>query len=474
MNPWPINLKQIKFNSIYLTQPLFNACFYGLKSIFVLYIVSQYALPESQVISLFATFMSLCYGTSLMGGYFADHGLGVKNAVILGGIFTILGLFCILIPSQDLCFLGLALLSLGSGLFKPNLLTAVGLIFENPKDPEKDKAYSIIYVIGNIGTFIVPVLCGFVGKIFGWIYSILLVAGIFMSATYLVCKTMRFHTSYKRQIATYSQGRLWGGILSIIPCLYLLIKYRESFHGMMGLIACGSMIYLAKIIYQCQPEQRRDVVSVIFHIFLFALFCTLFEQSGSSFLLFLEKAVNRHVMGMVLPSSSILSLEPLFVLLWSPVLIFLSSRYLEKTKPIDGLVKMGCGFMFVAVSFLILTLGAYQNSGISMPLMWVIGAIFMQTVGELWIVPISLSKISQYSPPHLQSIMMSFWPMAIAYGHYFAGFIAQYSIGAPTTSEGLFEHYRTFFSSLGGLSLFIGLLVLICQGIRPRILPKVS
>jgi POT family proton-dependent oligopeptide transporter len=467
------------FNSIYLTQPLFNAGFYGLKYLFVLYAIDLFSMAEAKAIALFATFMTLCYATSLVGGYLADQGLGVKNAVILGGTLMSLGLGCILIPSEDLCFLGLALMSLGSGFFKPNLLTAVGLTFENPKDPKKDRAYSIVYIAGNVGTFIIPTLCGFIGKIYGWHYGILLVVGIFISATYLFYKTMRFHPSYKQPIPSFSQNKLWGIILSLVSFLYLLFKYRASFHGMMGIIACGSIIYLGKIVYQCRGQERKDVLSIIFYILLFALFATLFEQAGTSLLLFLEKAVDRNVMGVILPSSAILSLEPLFVLACGFILLPLSSRYLEKAKPIPGLIKAGCGFLFAALSFWILALGTYQGRGASIPLLWIVGAIFLQTLGELWVVPISLSRISQYSPPRLQSVLMSFWPMAIAWAHYFGGFIAQFSIKATHTPgisllDDSLERYRTFFFSLGFMPLVVGALILLYHAIKRRMLIKAS
>lgn len=467
------------FNSIYLTQPLFNAGFYGLKFIFVLYIVELLSLSETEAIALFAAFMTLCYATSLVGGYLADQGLGVKNAVTLGGILMGSGLCCILFPSEDLCFLGLALMSLGSGFFKPNLLTAVGLTFEDPKDPKKDRAYSIIYILGNVGTFTFPALCGFVGKVYGWHYGVFLVFGIFIGATFLFHKTMRFHPSYKQNITSFSQSKLWGIILSLVPFIYILFKYRASFHGMMGIIACGSMIYLGKIVCQCQGQERKDVLSIIFYILLFALFASLFEQSGTSLLLFLEKALDRDVMGVVLPSSTILSLEPLFVLACGFILIPLSGRYLEKAKPIPGLVKAGCGFLFAALSFWILALGAYQGRGTSIPIQWVLGAMFVQTLGELWVVPISLSSISQYSPPRLQSVLMSFWPMAIAWGHYFGGFIAQFSLRAVTTPGASlltdsFEHYQIFFFFLGFMPLVIGVLILLYQAMKHRMLIKAS
>lgn len=459
------------FNFIYLSQPLFNASFYGLKSIFVLYVIEQFSLSEGQAINLFATFMALCYGTTLIGGYVADNGLGVKNTATFGGILTSLGLLCVLFPSQDLCYLGLAMVGLGSGCFKPNLLASVGLTFKNTKDPRKDKAYSFIYMAMNLGTLVLPLLCGFLGKIYGLKYSIILVAVIFAGATYLYYKTMRFHTSHEEKL-TFFQNKLFWGLLSVIALLFVLFKYRELFHGTMGIIACSSILYLGKILFQCNAQEKKNVLTVMAYILLFAVLCTLGEQAGSSMILFYEKAVNRQVLGMLLPSSVFLSLNSFFVLICGPLLLILSAKYLEKTKPIDGFVKSGCGFLLAAMAFWILAWGISQdNSSLISPL-WVVLAILVQTLGELWVVPIGLSQISQHSPQHLQSVMMSFWTMAIAYGHYFGGFIAQFSVSPSEAIESSFEVYRTFFFSLGLLPLVVGVLVLLYCGIKPRLLKK--
>ena len=178
----------LKFNPVYFMQPLFNACFYGLKSFFVLYIIHHLELTESEAVGVFSMFMALCYGTTLAGGYLGDQGFGVKNSVILGGILSLSGVFCFFFPSKDLCFMGLALFSVGSGLFKPNLMTAVGLTFENPKDPRKDKLYSSVYIVGNGGIFLLTLLCGFAAKTYGWNCALVIVAGLIAGATGLVYK----------------------------------------------------------------------------------------------------------------------------------------------------------------------------------------------------------------------------------------------------------------------------------------------
>ncbi len=467
------NLKQhfSEFSPIYLTQAIFTGCFYGIRAIFVLYTINQFSLGDAETIQLFATFMALCYGTSLIGGYIADKGLGVKRTIISGGIFSSLGLVCILSPLQDLFFLGLAMISLGSGFIKPNLLIAAGLFFENPKDPRKDKVYSLLYIAMNVGNLIFPITCGFIGKGYGWHYGIGLIAAILAGSTYFVYKTMRFHPSHK-EAPFYSQGTLLGIILLLVVLLYYLFKYQESFHSLMGIIIFGSFLCLGKIYYQSTAQERKDVLTVMAYVFLFALFCTLYEQAGTSMMLFYEKAVDRQVMGITIPSSAFLSLDPLFVLLYGPLLLFLSTRYFEKTKPMSGFTKIGCGFLFVAANFGILALSAFGDMH-PIPLLWIVGAFFVQTIGELWIAPVSFSKISQHAPPRFKSILMSFWQIAIAYGHYLAGFIAQFSLQKPERlSLAHPSKYTLFFADLSFFALCIGLYIILHQRVKSSIMRR--
>lgn len=466
LTQWLANL-----TPVYFMQPLFNACFYGLKSFFTLYIIHHLGLTESEAVSAYGMFMALCYGTTLAGGYLGDQGLGVKNSILLGGILSILGVLCFFFPSKDLCFIGLSLFSVGSGLFKPNLMTAVGLTFEDPKDPQKDKLYSSVYVLGNGGILILTLLCAFAAKAYGWHYALAIVAGVLTGATWLVYKSMRFHPSYQRPALSLSTTKSVGIAVLLVLGAYPLFMYQELFKLVMAASVSASVIYMARILYQCQAEERKAVWSVVGYILPFSLFVSLFEQSGSSFLLFLERAVDREVMGMTIPAPAVNSLNPLFVLICGFIILPLCNRYLERSKPLNGLTKMGCGFLLAVASFWILASGCGQEEGVPVPLLCIMGAFFFQTLGELWIAPVSLSKISKSAPNHLQGVMMSFWTMAIAYGHYFAGIIAQFSINPATSTEGFLEHYQTFFFSLGLIALGGGVALLGCRVVKARFFP---
>lgn len=447
------------FGGLFTTQAFFNFSFYGLKSIFILYIIAQLSLPEGAAISLFATLMALSYATSLIGGWIADQGLGVKNTIIIGGILQAIGIACLTVPSQELSFLALALISLGSGFYKPNLSSSVGMLFENPQDSQKDKAYSTFYIAMNLGCFVAPLFCGFVSKTYGGYYtSLLLIIITLMGGVYLFYQDVDLKqeiTNDSRKPVLAHPLFLGGLILILLGLLYSLFKYHDSFGHLMTVIAIGSLVYLGKIAYECTPQERRNIAQITLYIILFALFCALFEQAGSSLMLFFDKAVDRNLFGIEIPAAALLSLGPVFVFFLSPLLTLYWEQVLEKKRAMDGLIKIAIGFLFTALSFVILALACIQAKEM-VSLFWVVGAILIQTLGELWIVPIGFSNISKLAPPRFRSVMMSFWLMAIAYGHYIGGFIAKFSVSESATAQASLDHYQSFFWNLALMPCILG------------------
>lgn len=451
------------FEGLCFTQTFYNFSFYGLKSIFLLYIITHHSVSESEAIVLFATFMALSFVTCLVGGWIADNIWGTKKTIILGGFFQAFGLFLLMFSSIELVFLALSFISLGSGFFKPNLSTSVGMLFEDPRDPGKDKAYSTFYMIMNFGSFVGPLLCGFVSKTYGGYYnSLLLIIVTLSGGIYLFYQRIVFKQEKEKSVnmpALFPHSGFLGiGLIALIGVLYLLFKYHQSFSHLMGIIAIGSLLYLGKIFYGANPQERRDISNVVLYILLFAFFCALFEQTGSSLMLFFNKAVERTLFGLEIPAAALLSLNPIFVLVCSPLLILFSAKTLEKNKPMNGLVKISIGFILTGFSFLILALSCYISYAFVSPL-WIMGAFLIQTFGELLIVPIGYSNISKLAPPRFRSLMMSFWLMAIAYGHYFGGFIAKFSVSSASIGETSLDHYQIFFLNLGLMPCILGILL---------------
>ncbi len=128
--------------------------------------------------ALFGTYAMLLYITPIIGGIIADKITGYRWAVIIGALIMTLGHVFMAFESEVSLYLGLALLVIGTGFFKPNIASIISEMYkENPE--KKDGAYTIFYMGVNAGAFFGMMLCGYLAEKIGWAYGFGL-AGIFM------------------------------------------------------------------------------------------------------------------------------------------------------------------------------------------------------------------------------------------------------------------------------------------------------
>lgn len=128
--------------------------------------------------ALFGTYAMLLYITPIVGGYIADKFTGYRWAVIIGSLIMTLGHASMAIETELSLYLGLALLVIGTGFFKPTMTSIISEMYK--KNPEKkDGAYTIYYMGVNAGAFFGMMLCGYLAEKIGWAYGFGL-AGIFM------------------------------------------------------------------------------------------------------------------------------------------------------------------------------------------------------------------------------------------------------------------------------------------------------
>lgn len=104
------------------------------------------------------------------GGWLADNWLGQRLAVWYGSIFIALGHLSIALSafwSQNLFFIGLLLIVLGTGLFKTCVTVMVGTLYKKD-DTRRDGGFSLFYMGINMGSFIAPLITGFLVRDYGW------------------------------------------------------------------------------------------------------------------------------------------------------------------------------------------------------------------------------------------------------------------------------------------------------------------
>ena len=170
---------------LFFTEMWERFSFYGMRILLVLFLTAPlignnpgWEWPREHALSLIGTYASLLYLTPIVGGWVADKITWYKWAVVIGCFIMMLGHAAMVFETQFTLYLGLALLVIGTGFFKPNITSMISEMYKG-KESKKDGAYTIFYMGVNAGAFFGMMLCGYLAENIGWSWGFGL-AGIFM------------------------------------------------------------------------------------------------------------------------------------------------------------------------------------------------------------------------------------------------------------------------------------------------------
>jgi POT family proton-dependent oligopeptide transporter len=156
---------------LFVTEMWERFSYYGMRAIFVLFLTKALMYDKAFASDIYGSYTGLVYLTPLIGGYMADRYWGNRKSIIIGGVMMAIGQFFMFMAgsfyenidmARVLMLVGLTLLILGNGFFKPNISTMVGQLY--PKgDKRIDSAFTIFYMGINLGAFMSPLICGGLG-----------------------------------------------------------------------------------------------------------------------------------------------------------------------------------------------------------------------------------------------------------------------------------------------------------------------
>lgn len=170
---------------LFFTEMWERFSFYGMRILLVLFLTAPllsdnpgWDWPREHALSLIGTYASLLYLTPIVGGWIADKITGYRIAVVIGCLIMTLGHAAMALETTSSFYIGLALLVIGTGFFKPNITSIISEMYKG-KESKKDGAYTIFYMGVNAGAFFGMMLCGYLAENYGWSWGFGL-AGIFM------------------------------------------------------------------------------------------------------------------------------------------------------------------------------------------------------------------------------------------------------------------------------------------------------
>ena len=188
---------------LFFTEMWERFSYYGMRALLTVFLITELAKggwgwDNEKAMNLYAWYTGLVYLTPLIGGMIADKLTGYRKAILIGALIMTLGHASMAFEhiSGNFFYIGLVLMILGNGMFKPNISSMVGQLYPN-NSTKKDAGYTIFYMGINSGAFLGMLLCGYIGEKVGWHYGFGL-AGVFM-----FFGMIQFLTGYmaKKQIA---------------------------------------------------------------------------------------------------------------------------------------------------------------------------------------------------------------------------------------------------------------------------------
>jgi POT family proton-dependent oligopeptide transporter len=175
------------------------------------------------------------------------------------------------------------------------------------------------------------------------------------------------------------------------------------------------------------------LVALLILMLFSAVFWALYFQIFSSFMLFIDRVVNHHVLGFTLPTAAFGSTIPVVIILFSPFLSWLWLRLAKRGIQISAPIKFALGIFQLSLGFLIITWAVHLNNGAAQIAgVWMLLVFFVQTMGELCLSPIGLSVVTLLAPPRLTGMMMGVWFLTLAAGNALAGWLASFT-AIPTS-----------------------------------------
>ena len=426
---------------LFLTEMWERFSYYGMRAILILYLTTELVsgglgIDSSVALSIYGFYTGAVYFTPIVGGWLADRYLGHRLSITIGGTLMALGNIALFAhQSKTALFIGLGLMIIGNGFFKPNISTLLGDLYKG-NESRRDAGFTIFYMGINIGAFFAPLLIGFLSE------------DLFASTANGV-----MHYGFRYGFLASAIGMIIGQVL--------FNTLANKYLGDIGKRPAVAQIANKTGAKDKQPltkaEKQRTMVILIITCFV-VFFWAGFEQAGSSLTLYTKDFVDREVFGWTVPISWFQSLNPLFIVLLAPAISALWIKLANsKRGDLPVPTKMGMGMITLGLGYIVLLFAVFQtgNDAATMAqkanMMFIIVTYLMHTLGELFLSPVGLSFVSRVAPVKLASLLMGVWLASSGVANILAGQLA-----AVTQSLGYFE----VFAVIGGLAIFFGLLLL--------------
>ena len=391
---------------------------------------------EATSAKAYGTFACLAYLTPVFGGIVSDALLGAHRSAVLGAVIMAVGYGAM--ASEWAFLIGLVLVCVGNGAFKPSISTQLSALYDK-NDPKRDSGFSIFYCCINLGAFFSPIIAGTVRVYFGY------GAAFASAAVGMWCA-----------LAIYTLNRKYVLDATVVTSSTTMGGDEDEEHARGSTVVCGSAADKLREMARAMRENPNVMLAVSIICVAGVGFSVVYEQQGSSLMLFSEE----HIELYGLPTEFVAALNPLLVLALTPAVTALWDWQAKHDAEPHQMTKIAIGCGLLSISFAVLMFGALPIDSHASParvsVVWIVLNQIFLTSGELFTFPVALSYISKIAPERLLSAIIGLWFGSSFFGNYFSGLVGS------TYPE--FATPSAFFAALAALAGAIALVLGFARG----------
>ncbi|WP_456077540.1 peptide MFS transporter [Helicobacter enhydrae] len=299
--------------SLSLTEVWERFSFYGIRPLLILFMIAVIekgglGFDRPTASAIVGIFGGSLYLAALPGGFLADRWLGQKKATFIGAVLIAFGHLSIALAifHTTMFFIGLVLIVIGTGLFKPCASIMVGMLYKDG-DPRRDSGFTIFYMGINLGAFIAPLICGSIQQQYGWHLGFG-AGGIGMLIALIIFyfKTIPDFREFGEKVGL---DKSWEkpvnkkeglGLIVFIVAIFIAVFIALCVTGVISLnpttiaqrmvvfISLGALLYFLYLFFLAglNSEEKKSLIVFLVLFIASAFFWSTFEQQPTSFNLF--------------------------------------------------------------------------------------------------------------------------------------------------------------------------------------------
>jgi proton-dependent oligopeptide transporter, POT family len=424
--------------TLFFTEMWERFTYYGMRAMLILFMVDAIShgglgIDDRTASSIYGLYLACGYLLSLLGGYIADRLIGQQRAVLAGGILIMIGNATLISGTAQVFFLGLLINVFGVGLLKPNISAIVAQLYPEGGS-RRDAGFSIFYMGINLGSFLGSFLVPLFAAKYGWHWGFSLPAVGMLLGLVQFLKTRRYLGSCGVALAPDAKRGSWLPIVLFLAAIAVVAALAASgaisvnanavatgASYLIGLLAFAYFTYL--LFYAGLTREERNRAWVLVALFAgCAIFFAGYEQMGASFNLFAQRYTDRHLFGWEIPAGVLQAVNPVFIIIFAPVLAALWLILGKRNRDFSAPAKFGAGLILLGLGFLVMYVAAgLVLTGQKVAMTWLVATYLLHTWGELCLSPVGLSSMTKLVPTRFVGQVLGVWFMATALGTNLAG-----------------------------------------------------